>query len=101
MAGGAAAALVPWLVLVALWELAAARGWMTTTLFPPPSQFIRFAIESDFRVGFGKEGMPIPAAILASSFRVVAGLFIGFVAPVATGILVSMSRWASLAVLPI
>ena len=33
------------------------------TLFPPPSSFIRFAIESDFRVGFGKEGMPIPAAI--------------------------------------
>lgn len=97
----AGAALVPWLVVVALWELAAARGWMTTTLFPPPSSFIWFAIESDFRVGFGKEGMPIPAAILASAFRVVAGLFIGFVAAVATGILVSMSRAASAAVLPI
>jgi NitT/TauT family transport system permease protein len=101
MLRAAAAALVPWLALVALWELAAARGWMTTTLFPPPSQFIEFAIESDFRVGFGKEGMPIPAAIVASVFRVVAGLFIGFVAAVATGILVSMSRAASAAVLPI
>ena len=74
---------------------------MTTTLFPPPSSFIGFAIESDFRVGFGKEGMPIPAAILASAFRVVAGLFLGFIAAVATGILVSMSRAASAAVLPI
>src|SRR6185295_6200769 len=101
MLRAAGAALVPWLVLVGLWELAAARGWMTMTLFPPPSSFIRFAIESDFRVGFGKEGMPIPAAILASAFRVVAGLFIGFVAAVATGILVSMSRTASAAVLPI
>ena len=97
----AAAALLPWLVLVGLWELAAARGWMTTTLFPPPSSFIRFAIESDFRVGFGKEGMTIPTAILASAFRVVAGLFLGFIAAVATGILVSMSRYASLAALPI
>ena len=65
----AAAALLPWLVLVGLWELAAARGWMATTLFPPPSSFIKFAIDSDFRVGFGKEGMTIPAAILASAFR--------------------------------
>ena len=101
MLRAAAGALVPWLALVALWELAAARGWMTTTLFPPPSSFIRFAVESDFRVGFGKEGMTIPVAILASAFRVVAGLFLGFIAAVATGILVSMSRAASAAVLPI
>ena len=101
MARAAAAALVPWLVLVALWEIAAARGWMTTTLFPPPSSFIGYAIESDFRVGFGKEGMTIPVAILASAWRVVAGLFLGFIAAVATGILVSMSRWGSAAVLPI
>lgn len=97
----AAATLTPWIVLVALWELAAARGWISTALFPPPSQFIRFAVESDFRVGFGREAMPIWFAILASAWRVIAGLAIGFVAAVATGILVSMSRTASAAVLPI
>src|SRR3954469_6572289 len=97
-AGGA---LIPWLVLVALWELAAARGWMATTLFPPPSSFLRYAVESDFRVGFGKEGMTIPVAILASAWRVVMGLFLGFVAAVATGIAVSMSKWLSSAILPI
>jgi NitT/TauT family transport system permease protein len=97
----AAAALVPWLALVALWELAAARGWMTTTLFPPPSSFIRFAVESDFRVGFGQEGMTIPVAILASAWRVVMGLLLGFVAALATGIAVSMSGLLSAALLPI
>ena len=101
MARAAAAALIPWLALVALWELAAARGWMTTTLFPPPSSFIRFAIDSDFRVGFGQEAMTIPVAIVASAWRVVMGLMIGFVAAVATGIAVSMSRWAGAALLPI
>jgi NitT/TauT family transport system permease protein len=100
-ARAAAAALAPWLVLIAVWELAAARGWMSTTLFPPPSAFVRFAIESDFRVGFGKEGMTIPVAILASAWRVVAGLFLGFVAAIVTGILVSMSTVASAAMLPI
>jgi NitT/TauT family transport system permease protein len=101
MARSAAAALLPWLALVALWELAAGRGWMSTTLFPPPSSFIQFAIDSDFRVGFGQEGMTIPVAIVASAWRVVMGLAIGFAAAVATGIAVSMSRLASAALLPI
>lgn len=96
-----AATLVPWIVLVALWELAAARGWILTSLFPPPSQFIGYAIESDFRVGFGREAMPLPVAILASAWRVLAGLALGFVAAVATGIAVSMSKVASAALLPI
>ena len=94
-----AATLAPWVVLVAVWELGAARGWVPTSLFPPPSQFIRFAVESDFRVGFGREAMVLPVAILASAWRVMAGLAIG--AAVATGILVSMSRVASAALLPI
>jgi NitT/TauT family transport system permease protein len=101
VARSAAAALLPWLALVTLWEVAAGSGWMSTTLFPPPSSFIRFAVESDFRVGFGSEGMTIPVAILASAWRVVMGLAIGFAAAVATGIAVSMSKWASAAVLPI
>src|SRR5262245_50079785 len=96
-----AATLAPWVVLVALWEFGAARGWISTALFPPPSQFIRFAIESDFRVGFGREAMPIWIAILASAWRVLAGLALGFVAAVATGGLGSMSRTPSGAVLPI
>jgi NitT/TauT family transport system permease protein len=99
--GLAAAALAPWVVLVAFWELGAVRGWIPTSLFPPPSQFLRFAVESDFRVGFGREAMILPVAILASTWRVMAGLAIGFAAAVATGILVSMSRVASAALLPI
>jgi NitT/TauT family transport system permease protein len=99
--GLVAAALAPWVVLVAFWEFGAARGWIPTSLFPPPSQFLRFAIESDFRVGFGREAMILPVAILASAWRVMAGLAIGFAAAVATGILVSMSGIASAALLPI
>ena len=53
----AEATLAPWVVLVSLWEIGAARGWISTALFPPPSQFIAFAVESDFRVGFGREAM--------------------------------------------
>lgn len=93
--------LLPWTVLVAIWELASAGGWSGATLFPPPSSFIRYAVESDFRVGFGNEAMTIPAAILASVLRVLAGLAIGFVAAITTGILISTSKAASDFVLPV
>src|SRR5262245_12642328 len=93
--------LAPWVLLVGLWEWASAVGWSGATLFPPPSEFLRYAIESDFRIGFGNEAMTIPVAIVASALRVLAGLAIGFVAAIATGILISMSRTVSDMVLPL
>jgi NitT/TauT family transport system permease protein len=84
-------AFAPWAVVIVIWEIAAANGWSGSVLFPPPSSFLRYAIESDFRVGFGGDAMPIPVAIVISAMRVLTGLAIGFVAAVATGILISAS----------
>lgn len=94
-------AFIPWAVIIAIWEIAAASGWSGSVLFPPPSAFLRYAVESDFRVGFGGDAMPIPFAIVVSALRVLAGLAIGFVAAVATGILISASNTVSDMVLPI
>ena len=93
--------LVPWAVVIAVWEIAAANGWSGAVLFPPPSAFLRYAIESDFRVGFGGDAMPIPIAILVSALRVLAGLAIGFAAALATGILISASGSFSDMILPL
>ena len=93
--------LVPWAVVIAVWEIAAANGWSGAVLFPPPSAFLRYAIESDFRVGFGGDAMPIPIAILVSALRVLAGLAIGFAAALATGILISASGPFSDMILPL
>jgi NitT/TauT family transport system permease protein len=84
-------ALLPWAVVIVIWEVAAANGWSGAVLFPPPSQFLRYAVESDFRVGFGSEAMAIPMGIVVSALRVLVGLAIGFAAAVATGILISAS----------
>ena len=84
-------ALAPWAVVICVWETAAANGWSGTVLFPPPSAFLRYAIESDFRVGFGGDAMPIPMAIVVSALRVLVGLAIGFAAAIVTGILISAS----------
>jgi NitT/TauT family transport system permease protein len=94
-------AAAPWAVIIAVWEWAAAAGWSGAVLFPPPSSFIRYAIESDFRVGFGGDAMTIPGAIVASALRVLAGLAIGFAAAVVTGILIAASRTVSDLVLPV
>ena len=92
---------IPWAVVIVIWETAAASGWSGAVLFPPPSAFLRYAIESDFRVGFGGDAMPIPMAIIVSALRVLAGLAIGFAAAVATGILISASGTFSDMVLPL
>jgi NitT/TauT family transport system permease protein len=70
-------------------------------LFPPPSAFLSYAVESDFQVGFGREAMTIPFAIVASALRVLAGLALGFVAAIAAGILISASRTVSDMLMPI
>jgi NitT/TauT family transport system permease protein len=94
-------AVAPWAVIIAVWEWAATSGWTGAVLFPPPSVFLRYAVESDFRVGFGNEAMTIPWAIVASALRVLAGLAVGFAAAIVTGILISTSRTASDLVLPV
>jgi NitT/TauT family transport system permease protein len=94
-------ALVPWAVVLVIWEVAAASGWRGSVLFPPPSAFLAYAIESDFRVGFGGDAMPIPVAIVVSALRVLVGLGIGFVAAIVTGILISASGAFSDMVMPL
>lgn len=97
----ALATLLPWVVLVTLWEVAIARGWVQASLLPPPSSFIGYAIENKLRVGFGNDAMTIPGAIVASVYRVLAGMSLGFVAAIVTGIAISMSSVMSAALLPI
>jgi NitT/TauT family transport system permease protein len=94
-------AFIPWAVVIAIWETAAANGWSGTVLFPPPSAFLSYAVESDFRVGFGGDAMPIPLAIVVSALRVLAGLALGFAAALATGILISASGSFAAMVMPL
>src|SRR6266404_4443163 len=98
---GVLKAFIPWAIVIAIWEIAAANGWSGAVLFPPPSSFLRYAIESDFRVGFGGDAMPIPFAIVVSALRVLVGLAIGFAAAIATGILISASGAFADMVLPL
>jgi NitT/TauT family transport system permease protein len=94
-------ALAPWTLIVLVWESSAALGWNGAVLFPPPSSFLSYAIDNDFRVGFGRESMTVPMAIVASAFRVLVGLAIGFVVALLAGILIATSRNASDFLMPV
>jgi NitT/TauT family transport system permease protein len=79
-----------------LWELAYAVGWADPLLLPPPHIFLGdFAHQAAFfdnsTIG---EAQSAPAAavaktVLATLMRVLAGLALGFVASLATGILIT------------
>src|SRR5258708_25964219 len=86
---GVLKAFIPWAIVIAIWETAAANGWSGAVLFPPPSSFLRYAIASDFRVRFGGDALPIPFPIVVRALRALAGPAIGFAAALATGILIS------------
>ncbi|MEZ5785485.1 MAG: ABC transporter permease [Xanthobacteraceae bacterium] len=81
--------LFPWLVVVLIWEAAARAGYVNVTLFPPPSHFVRYVIDSNFRFGIGPQGVTMWTSILSSFFRVIVGLALGFVAALTTGLLLS------------
>ncbi len=93
--------LFPWLVVVLAWEAGAQAGYVNVTLFPPPSHFIRYVFESDFRFGIGPQAVSMWVSILSSFMRVLVGLAIGFVAAIVMGILISMWPAARTFVMPL
>lgn len=106
---GAAAAW--WLASVALfggcWELAWALGWAPQLLLPPPHVFLQdFSRQAHFfdNASIGdSQAAPAVAVfttVLATVLRVLAGLALGFVASLATGVLISQFRVVRGLVLP-
>jgi NitT/TauT family transport system permease protein len=100
-----------WVASVALfgglWELAWAMGWAPQLLLPPPHIFLQdFSRQARFfdtsTIG-QNQAAPVVAVlttILATVLRVLAGLALGFVASLATGVLISQFRVVRGLVLP-
>jgi NitT/TauT family transport system permease protein len=100
-----------WVASVALfagiWELAWALGWAPELLLPPPHIFLRdFSSQAKFfdssRIG-AQQASPVVAVlstVMATVLRVLAGLVLGFVASLITGVLISQFRVVRGLVLP-
>lgn len=82
-----------------LWELAWAMGWADPLLLPPPHVFLRdFAAQGRFFDGanIGKQAAPpavaVVTTILATLFRVLTGLALGFAGSLLVGIATTQVR---------
>jgi len=96
---GVLKAFIPWAVVIAIWEIAAANGWSGAVLFPPPSSFLRYAIESDFRVGFGGDAIGFAAAIATGILISASGAFADMVMPLVRGLApIAPIAWIPLAI---
>lgn len=90
-----------------LWELAWAAGWADPLLLPPPHVFLRnFAAQGKFfdSSTIGRQAAPPAVAvgktILATAFRVLTGLALGFAASLVVGVLATQVRLVGRLVLP-
>lgn len=102
-AGAAATVgLLSVVIFVALWESSAWLGATTlASVLPPPSKFLRAVIDSDFRIGLGSQSATVWQSVLSTFLRVFAGMALAFVAAIATGALLSLSRVATWSLSPI
>ncbi len=90
------------LLLLVVWEvLGRQTGAPLASVLPPPSIFLSSIIENNFQVGLGSQSVTVDQAIISSLLRVFGGMMIAFFLALATGALLSLSKIASWATLPV
>lgn len=91
-----------WLVLIAVWEWTGSNpANPVTQVLPPPSKFLPVLFESNFKIGLGSQATSIHQSVVVTLFRVFAGMSVAFVAALVCGMLISLSEWAELFILPV
>ena len=89
-------------LLVGIWEIAGSNpANPVTQVLPPPSQFLPVLFESDFKVGLGSQSASIYQSVTVTLIRVSLGMAIAFVGSIACGLLISLSKWSEVFILPI
>ncbi|MGD1939897.1 MAG: ABC transporter permease [Leptolyngbyaceae cyanobacterium] len=89
-------------VVVGIWEVAGRDpANPVTQVLPPPSQFLPVLFESDFKVGLGSQSASIYQSVTVTLIRVSLGMAIAFVGSIVCGLLISLSKWSELFILPL
>lgn len=97
-----ACGLLSCLGVVLLWEWVGSNpDNPITQVLPPPSRFLPVLFESDFKIGLGSQSATIYQSIFVTLLRVLVGMAIAFVGSVLCGMLISLSKWSELFILPI
>ncbi|MEM6840525.1 MAG: ABC transporter permease subunit [Cyanobacteria bacterium P01_C01_bin.120] len=89
-------------VLIVVWEIFGRNPENSVTqVLPPPSQFLPVLLESDFKIGLGSQSASIYQSVVVTLVRVSLGMAIAFVGSIICGLLISLSKWSELFILPI
>lgn len=89
-------------LLLGLWEwLGSNPNLAVTQVFPPPSQFLPVLFENDFKIGLGSQSASIYQSVAVTLLRVSLGMVIAFVGSIVCGLLISLSKWSELLILPV
>lgn len=90
------------LAIIGLWEYVGSRpGSALASVLPPPSKFLSSIAESGFRIGLGSQAASVEQSIASTFLRVFSGMAIAFACAIATGALLSLSRYAVWALSPV
>ncbi|MEM1253913.1 MAG: ABC transporter permease subunit [Cyanobacteria bacterium P01_H01_bin.21] len=89
-------------VLLLLWEGVGSNPENPITqVLPPPSQFLPVLFESDFKIGLGSQAASIYQSVAVTLIRVIVGMTVAFIGSIFCGLLISLSKWSELFILPI
>lgn len=89
-------------LFVLLWEwLGSDPGLAITQVLPPPSRFLPVLFESQFKIGLGSQSALIYESIAITLVRVCLGMTLAFLGSLICGLLISLSQWSELFILPI
>lgn len=90
------------LIVIVIWEGVGVNPTNPVTqVLPPPSKFLPVLFESNFKIGLGSQSASIYQSIFVTLLRVFIGMAIAFVGSVLCGMLISLSQWLELFILPI
>ncbi|PZV02686.1 MAG: nitrate ABC transporter permease [Leptolyngbya sp.] len=97
-----ACGVISCVVFVGVWEVIGANSENPISqVLPPPSKFLPVLFESDFKIGLGSQSASIHQSVIVTLIRVISGMTVAFVGSIVCGLLISLSRWSELFILPI
>jgi len=94
--------LISCVAFISLWEgVGANPNNPIVQVLPPPSKFLPVLFENNFKVGLGSQSASIYQSVTVTLVRVLLGMTVAFIGSIACGLLISLSRWSELFILPI
>lgn len=94
--------LVSCAILLGFWEFIGANPENPfAQVLPPPSRFLPVLFENNFKIGLGSQSASIQQSVTITLIRVISGMTIAFIGSIICGLLISLSKWSELFILPI